>query len=312
MGKQSPAERLFTLTCCLVAAQSFGVSKRQLLESVAGYEENKTQEARDRMFERDKDLLRIMGVRLEVIDGEGSDDPEATRYRLAKDSFEWPDGFELNSTHMQLLELAAKAWNHQSMSQVARSALTRMRAFGVAGGEETLQVVSPKLFAKDPNFSPIAEAIESGVQISFDYQKPGESVSTRTLTPVRMRFIAQQWLLLGQENGELKNFLLRRMASRVRLTDLPCQRVTPLEIAKAEADLSEYIESQRAVLEVRPNSEAWYHFGAEQELVEVSYMDRELFAEELIEFGSDVRIVGPTEFASYVTDQLRQVVAHHA
>ena len=312
MGKQSPAERLFTLTCCLVAAQSYGVSKRQLLESVAGYAENKTKDARDRMFERDKDLLRIMGVRLEVIDGEGSDDPEATRYRLAKDSFQWPTDFELNAKHMQLLELAAKAWNHQSMSQVARSALTRMRAFGVAGGEETLQVVSPKLFAKDPNFTPIAEAIDGGVQISFEYQKPGEQPKSRTLTPVRMRFIAQQWVLLGSEKGELKNYLLRRIVSRVRVTELQASEVSVEEIAAAENSLEQHIQSQLALLELRQDSEAWFHFGAQQSVIEVSYMDRELFAEELIEFGADVKILGPNEFAEYVNSQLEQVVTNHA
>jgi len=312
VGKQSPAERLFTLTCCLVAAQSYGVSKRQLLESVAGYAENKTRDAQDRMFERDKDLLRIMGVRLEVIDGEGSDDPEATRYRLAKDAFKWPKDFGLNSKHMQLLELAAKAWSHQSMSQVARSALTRMRAFGAAGDEETLQVVSPKLFAKDPNFTPIAEAIDAGVQISFEYQKPDEQPKLRTLTPVKMRFIAKQWLLLGLENGELKNYLLRRMVSRVRVSDLAGEPVSADEVAEAELDLEQYINSQRAQLELKPDSEAWYHFGAEQSIIEVPFMDRELFAEELIEFGSDVRILGPVEFAEYVNSQLEQVVENHA
>ena len=312
MGKQSPAERLFTLTCCLVAAQSFGVSKRQLLESVSGYAENKTQDARDRMFERDKDLLRIMGVRLEVIDGEGSDDPEATRYRLAKASFQWPKDLQLNNKHMQLLELAAKAWSHQSMSQVAKSALTRMKAFGISSGEESLQVVSPKLFAKDPNFTPIAEAIERGVQISFDYQKPGDKPSPRTVTPVRLRFIAQQWLLLARDGQDLKNYLLRRITSRVVLTETPAAAVTAEQIAKAEESLREHIESQRAKLEIRPDSEAWFHFGAQQNLIEVSFMDRELFAEELIDLGSDVRILGPEDFAKYVSDQLELVVKNHA
>lgn len=312
MGKQSPAERLFTLTCCLVAARNFGVSKRQLLESVSGYAENKTQDARDRMFERDKDLLRFMGVRLEVIDGEGSDDPEATRYRIAKSSFAWPEGLELNAKHLQLLELAAKAWNHQSMGEVARNALTRMRAFGLADSEESLQVVSPKLFAKDPNFTPIAEAIDAGVQISVDYQKPGESHKTRILTPIRLRFKAQQWVLLAAESGELKNFLLRRIVSKVRLTEYPAEKISTAQIAQAEQSLEEHIASQQATLELRPGSEAWYRFGASANIVVVNYMDRELFAEELIDLGSDVRIVGPVEFADYVESQLRQVVQNHA
>ncbi|NBU23570.1 MAG: WYL domain-containing protein [Actinobacteria bacterium] len=312
MGKQTPAERLFTLTCCLVSAQSYGVSKRQLLESVSGYAENKSQDAQDRMFERDKDLLRSMGIRLEVVDGEGSDDPEATRYRLSKQAFAWPTGFHLNPTHLQLLELAAKAWSHRSMSQEARAALTRMRAFGVADGAQSLQVVSPKLFAKDPNFGPLTDAIDQGLQVRFEYQKPGERPFSKQLSPVRLRFRAGQWILLAADAGSLKNYLLRRIVSRVVLLDAAAEPLTQDEIASAEKSLDDFILSQVAKLEVREQSEAWYHFGASETTIQVSYMDRELFIEELIEYGSDVRVIEPSELADSIQAQLRQVLQNHA
>lgn len=310
MGKQTPAERLFTLTCCLVAAQSYGVSKRQLLESVSGYAENKTQEARDRMFERDKDLLRAMGIQLEVIDGEGSDDPEATRYRLTKQAFDWPKDFTLNERHMQLLELAAKAWNHQSLGQVAQSALTRMRAFGAAFEQQSLQVVSPRLFAKDPNFTPIAEAIDRGVQIEVRYQKPESTPELKLLSPVRLRFKAGQWLLLASDSGELKNYLLRRMVSKAALSELAAERFDAVDIEAAELSLEAHIQSQQATLELRPGSEAWYHFGGDR--VQVAYMDQELFAEELIDLGMDVKILEPKSLSEYVTKQLQAVIESHA
>ena len=310
MGKQTPAERLFTLTCCLVAAQSYGVSKRQLLESVSGYAENKTQEARDRMFERDKDLLRAMGIQLEVIDGEGSDDPEATRYRLTKQAFDWPKDFTLNERHMQLLELAAKAWNHQSLGQVAQSALTRMRAFGAAFEQQSLQVVSPRLFAKDPNFTPIAEASDRGVQIEVQYQKPESTPELKLLSPVRLRFKAGQWLLLASDSGELKNYLLRRMVSKAALSELAAERFDAVDIEAAELSLEAHIQSQQATLELRPGSEAWYHFGGDR--VQVAYMDQELFAEELIDLGMDVKILEPKSLAEYVTKQLQAVIESHA
>ncbi len=310
MGKQTPAERLFTLTCCLVAAQSYGVSKRQLLESVSGYAENKTQEARDRMFERDKDLLRAMGIQLEVIDGEGSDDPEATRYRLTKQAFDWPKDFTLNERHMQLLELAAKAWNHQSLGQVAQSALTRMRAFGAAFEQQSLQVVSPRLFAKDPNFTPIAEAIDRGVQIEVQYQKPESTPELKLLSPVRLRFKAGQWLLLASDSGELKNYLLRRMVSKAALSELAAERFDAVDIEAAELSLEAHIQSQQATLELRPGSEAWYHFGGDR--VQVAYMDQELFAEELIDLGMDVKILEPKSLSEYVTKQLQAVIESHA
>ena len=65
--KQSPAERLFTLTCYLLSTEIKGLSKQDIFRAVPGYSEGKTQEAIDRMFERDKKSLKAAGIQLEVV-----------------------------------------------------------------------------------------------------------------------------------------------------------------------------------------------------------------------------------------------------
>ena len=65
--KQSPAERLFTLTCYLLSTEIKGLSKQDIFRAVPGYQDSKTEDAANRLFERDKISLKEAGIQLEVI-----------------------------------------------------------------------------------------------------------------------------------------------------------------------------------------------------------------------------------------------------
>ena len=58
-------ERLINLTLALLATKRY-LKKSEILTNVQGYEG--TQEAKERMFERDKDDLRSLGIEIEVGD----------------------------------------------------------------------------------------------------------------------------------------------------------------------------------------------------------------------------------------------------
>ena len=311
--KQTPAERLFTLTCCLVAAPKLGVSKQQLLLSVPGYQEASSQDALDKMFERDKLSLRKAGVALEVLDGEGSDNPDDTKYRIAPGSFDWPSDLKLNNQKLQLLELAGRAWNHQAMRSSAQAAITRLKALGYVQKSQDLEIFSPRILAKHASFSPLAEAISDQLKVEFEYQKPGAEPSWRELTPLKLRFLEGQWVLLASEGHEVKNFLLRRITSKVRVTELPGENLPQDALSTAEASLIEFVRGQRVALELEPDSEAWWHFGSpEDHRVAFNYMDRELLVEDLLELASGLRVLEPTEVRELLLEKLESVAVQHA
>lgn len=311
--KQSPAERLFTLTCCLVAAPVMGVSKQQLLLSVPGYQDATSSDAVDKMFERDKLALRKSGVAIEVLDGEGSENPDDTRYRIVPGSFDWPAGLELTTAKLQLLELAAKAWNHQSMRSSARAAITRLKSLGYVQKSHEPEIFSPRLLAKHASFSILAEAIADRNLVAFEYQKPGAEPTPRTLLPLRLRFIEGQWVLLASEAQGIKNFLLRRITSKVKLVDGDAWVVTDAEIVQAEASLIEHVKSQSVALELEPNSEAWWHFGAPADFqVEFNYMDQELLVEDLLELAGGLRVLAPSSVGDLLREKLFRVEEIHA
>lgn len=311
--KQSPAERLFNLTCCLLASPIQGLSKRDLFNAVSSYAIAKTDAARDQMFERDKDFLRDAGVQVEVVFNDSFEDINASRYRIAPGSFDWPSDFSLNPAQLQLLELAAKAWNNQLMSASARSGITRLRSLGLVTQSENLGFFSPKLLTRHASFAPLAQAIDDNLAVKFEYQKLDGEKSIRLLEPLKLRMIEGQWVLLASDAGVIKNFLLRRISSLVDSTRDVFVPANAANIALAEADLVAFAKSNLAVIEVLKESEAWWHFGApEHSKIELHFMDEGLIAQDLMEFGGQLRVLSPKSLAERIAQGFKRVVESHA
>ena len=311
--KQSPAERLFTLTCYLLRTEIKGLSKQDIFRAVPGYSEGKTQEAIDRMFERDKKSLKEAGIQLEVVNNFAFDDEEHARYRIAKESFKWPKQLTLNSSKMQLLELAAKAWNNQVLEGSAQSGLTRLKSLGLVASNTDLNPFTPRLLTKHAAFAPIAKAIEDSLQVAFRYQKPDGGISDRLVSPQRLRQIEGQWVLLALHEGQSKNFLLRRIISEVEILGSEAKRLSAAELQQVEQELNDFVLGNLAEIRVTPDTEAQLALSPnEQGVAKINYMDEALLAEDLLEFGSDIEVLEPETLKRRLRASLKAVMKQHA
>ncbi len=312
MAGQTPAERLFTLTCCLLAAPKLGLSKQDIFNSVAGYSEANNDDARDKMFERDKVELRNAGVQLEVVQIDEFEPELGSRYVIAKGSFDWPAEFNLTPEQLGLAELAARAWNNQQFASPARTALARLKSRGLVEASRELSFLSPRLLARHASFQPLAQAIAEQQTVIFEYRVPDSKAEAREVNPLKLRLIEGEWVLLAQRQGELRNYLLRRIISRVRLTGATFTPVSSDVIDKAEQDLVVFTMSNKAEIEVIEDSEAWWHFGAQSTKVVVNYMDEALLAEDLLEYGSEIAVISPSSLAERVKKGLERAAGVHA
>ena len=312
MASQSPAERLFTLTCCLLAAPVVGLSKQDIFASVLGYQDIDSTEALEKLFDRDKKSLRSLGVQLEVVSFDAFEEAENQRYRLAKGEFAWPKDLVLTPGQLGILELAARAWNNQQFAQSARSGIGRLKSRGMVEVDRQLSFIAPRILAKHAAIEPLTSAIEDRFMVIFEYRKSDGIQSLREVAPLKLRLIQGEWVLLAQESGAIKNFLIRRIISRVRPTSNKFGDISPELIAAAEADLVDHTNSQVAKLELAPDSEAFWHFGGEHSQIEINYMDEALLAEDLLEFGAEVFVVAPTSLRDRINLALQRVVSDHA
>ncbi len=307
MAGQSPAERLFTITCCLMAAPSSGLTKQALYQAVPGYQSAENNEARERMFERDKKDLRAAGVQLEAVQIDG----ETERYVIAKGTFDWPKDFKLTPEQLGLVEIAAKAWNTKQFAQSARTALARLKSLGYVDISRELNYIAPRLVVKHKAFLPLAEAIDESKTVAFEYRVPGEAAKTREVNPLRLRLIEGEWVLLAQRGSEIRNYLLRRIISKIKNLGVSFEPVAQEEISRAEEDLVLFTKSNKALIEVLEGTEAWWHFG-EKARVELQFMDEELLAEDLLEFGSEITVLQPASLVEKLKQKLERVVSQHA
>ncbi|MEY3856475.1 MAG: hypothetical protein RLZZ193_124 [Actinomycetota bacterium] len=123
-------ERLINLTIALLATKRY-LTKSEIFNTVEGYEGSA--ETKERMFERDKDDLRSLGIEIEV----GSFDPlfnDEPGYRIKQEKYQFDLG-EITPIEVSLLSLAAQAWQEASFGEVAQSALLKLKSMGIPGDE---------------------------------------------------------------------------------------------------------------------------------------------------------------------------------
>ena len=83
------SERLLNLLITLLVSRTY-VTKRRLREVIPDYAEAASDEGFEKMFERDKEDLRALGIPIEV----GGFDPlfdDEQGYRIKRDAFELPE-----------------------------------------------------------------------------------------------------------------------------------------------------------------------------------------------------------------------------
>jgi proteasome accessory factor B len=269
--KQEPddqSERLYSLTLALVQTE-VGLTKDEIFTSIRGYRLDLEKaggfhgdlSALNKKFDRDKEKLRDLGV--QIVPAANSNEGDSDyRYRISRDIFEWPAGTSLSAKQLQLLELAASLWDRASLSPEATNAITRLRAISEPGDSSFSSGIAPRINTIEPSFSPLKKAIEEGVRVSFGYRRADGIEGTRIVEPWQLTYVSGVWMLLGfdLERSAPRNFLLKRIHSKVTRTKEEIIKPTHAQIDDAKAELAKVFDSNRAVIKVRPGTTAAMHF----------------------------------------------------
>ncbi|MEN9731443.1 MAG: hypothetical protein RL488_753 [Actinomycetota bacterium] len=324
---EDKSERLLSLTLALLKSGQRGLKKDEVYGAVRDYRHardkaeaaGKSLDALEKLFDRDKAILKESGVPLiaEIPSDEGTNNTEF-RYRIANDRFAWPKGLSFTARQLQLLELANQVWSRAALGTSTNRSMSRIRAIGPADGVVDLTSIAPKLRTHQPSFLPLTAAIENRSVVSFSYRKPGATESElRTVQPWQLFQTANQWILIcfDLDRQEVRNFLLKRITSKVAITDEQFAAPSAQALADAKALLEAHIQSQVATIRVFEGTAAWVHFdvtGSEVADHSFHYMDLHLLAEELRELGPDIEILEPEELRDVIRQGLEKVASDHA
>nr|BFF11475.1 hypothetical protein GCM10025699_27780 [Microbacterium flavescens] len=223
-AKSPPEERLVNLVVALMATDQ-GLTKDTILSSVAGYREQSesgaSKDALEKMFERDKESLRGLGVPIETIgDWADPDDLREARYRVPTAEYALPEDIEFTPAELALLNLAGGVWSESSMSDDARSGLRKIRALGIPVDEPIIGY-SPRISLREPSFPDLQRAIEQSRVVRFPYLKPGEAAPrTRRVQPLALVDYEARWHVFGIDLDVQadRTFLLSRIVGPVAAT----------------------------------------------------------------------------------------------
>lgn len=323
MPRQSPSQvkkedRLFSLILALLASRD-GLTKNQIMRTVRGYSDiyaHDTNDALDKMFERDKQELRSMGVVIDTIElPEELGQTHNIRYSISHRNFDLPDDFTVSPQELTLLNIAAKAWAEGSLSSDSRHALTKLNSLGLTANTD-LVGVAPRISTHDPAFEKLTEALEHSQIVTFSYLKPGDEHSReRTVAPLAVVQWNGFWHMLGfdVDADAHRTFLLSRMVTLPQ--KIPQKTHDYPEANYAQQLLDELIALQdtaHAVIEVTPDTDAWIRLTALATSISgsemtFSYTDLHLFAQQILPFGDQVRVLSPQELKDVIIDSLHRM-----
>ncbi|WP_169165432.1 helix-turn-helix transcriptional regulator [Cellulomonas taurus] len=319
-----PAERLLNLVIALVHTPG-RMTKEQIRRTVAGYADAASDDAFERMFERDKDTLRDLGIPVTTVTAVGHGDDIG--YRVDQDAYALPP-IELTSAELAALSLAAEFWQDRSVRTETSRALTKLRAVGEAGEHagdaELISGLAPAVRAGGDAFRPLLDAVQDRQRVRFTYRaaNTGE-VRERLVEPWRLVARRGGWILVGRDvdRAAPRSFRLSRIEGRVRADGAPGS-FDPPEPEQVESALRTWEVGQQrtAVLALRPErAEVLRARGRALEADPTRAVDRDLFAvqyrstwelaEEIVTYGDAVLVLDPPELRAEVIRLLRTAAA---
>lgn len=313
-------ERLLNLVICLLSTRQF-LAKEQIRSAVPQYAGCATDEAFDRMFERDKDELRDMGIPLET----GANDAwfvDDVGYRVDRAAYALPE-VRFEPDELAVLGLASRVWQQASLAAPASRALLKLTAqTGIDSESAGLVGIEPRVRTSEPAFDRVYAAVRDRQAIRFPYRTPGnEAPSVRHLEPWGIVSRHGRWYVVGHDRDReaTRVFRLSRVAGTVEPIGAPGDVVVPdgvdfrAQVAAlvplrptGEAELlareGAGLALRRRAGSVRPGPAGW-------DQLRVPYGDADLLAEEVSGFGPDVRVVAPLEVREGVVRRLEAIVA---
>lgn len=308
-------ERLVNLTMALLGSKRY-MTKSEIFRRVAGY--SGSNETKERMFERDKDDLRNLGIEIEV----ASHDPlfeDEVGYRIRPEVFQLREKFD--AEELGLISLALNLVKESDFDSSNSSISRRLNSLAIT------PTMPEEFRIKDQNIgeSGLAELISALAErrtIEFDYRKDDSARSeTRKVNPLGLSAWRGSWYLVGEDlnRDDVRVFKISRIVSSISLlgsknaygipSDFnikdylimlrPGEYSATLKIRKAAG-----IHLRNLATEIRNLDEDW-------DLIEVHFQDADEALREVMWLGADVIVIEPHDLRTSVIQSLNNLVNRH-
>ena len=212
--KSEKAERLLNLTLALLNTR-IPLTKQQIFQSVAGYS-GKT-EAMERMFERDKDELREIGINIHVLPIDLLFDDELG-YRILPSEYFLPE-IPLSREESILLSIAANVIRENLQDDISQRALQKLLTRSDAPIDEIFNLESQYQIQINLNEALLQlwKAIKNKSNIQFSYLSSStpEVFTDRIVSPYLVTSRFTNWYLVARDlqDKKIKTFRINKITN---------------------------------------------------------------------------------------------------
>lgn len=212
-------ERLLNLIALLLDTRR-PLTPDEIRDKIPGY--GGSHVAFRRMFERDKEEIRELGLPLERVDTDAWGGTEG--YVISKEQATIPD-LDLTSDERAALMLAAQAWQGEAVPGDPDRALIKLSLASGDRGDaaDTGAWLRARVDASAPVLGALLDAIERRKRVSFRYRTGGGGEAhERSVDPYGLRHRGS-WYLAGYDHdrGEIRHFKLERIDGGVKVAAGP-------------------------------------------------------------------------------------------
>ena len=307
-------ERLINLTIALLATKRY-LTKSEIFSSVEGYEGSA--ETKERMFERDKDDLRSLGIEIEV----GSFDPlfnDEAGYRIKQEKYQF-ELSDITPTEVSLLSLAAQAWQEASFGDVAQKALLKLRSIGVPSDELTIPGAVHKLDDGGQDLALISKAIAQHQVLNFTYVDSQLQHHLRSIVPIALSARRGYWYLSGvdQDLQEIRTFRIDRIKGEISAIKGEIDFEAPVDF-DLDKSFSETTSREFALIDVRKGKCSALRALAssskslgEWDQVKIPIFNAETLCSIIMWHGEDALVQEPDSLRSLIVEKLETLVSTH-
>jgi proteasome accessory factor B len=317
MPAPDAAERLLNLFIALSHAR-VRMTRAEIRATVAGYDPGGDGDdpaaakrrtlAFERMFERDKEDLRRLGVPLRTVTDATHGDEIG--YIIDAGDAAMPL-ISLSAVERAVLGVAADYWQNAALSTDARRALLKIASSAARVEEERVPLAARSTAGVDAAPA-IAQAIADGQALTFTYTSMSSGRAPRTVEPWRIVVRSGQLYLVGfdRDRGEPRTYRLSRIEGPVTPVGERGAFVSPEGVAGV------YLEATVPTLTARIGLRAesghamrrrGRYVGTEGEwdLYDVPYCDTEFIRDEVLTLAGAARVVSPEGLAEAVVAHAR-------
>lgn len=322
----SKVERLVNLVIALLSTRGY-ITAEKIRASVAGYSDSASAEAFSRMFERDKNELRDLGIPLEVGRVSAWDPTEG--YRINRDAYSLAP-VDLTPDEAAAVAVATQLWESPELITATQGALLKLRAAGVDVDPDAPVAIAspvgvPGLRGSEDVLGILLSAIDSRRAVQFPHRPSrAEPYATRTVEPWGVVTEKGRWYLVGHDRDRdaTRTFRLSRIGPQVTpigpagtvrvpegvdLRRIVAQTVTDVSAAPAGGPARVWVAGGRATALRRAGRPLGGRRLGERdgEVIELDIRSTDQLARDIAGYGADAVVLEPASLRDDVLARLR-------